>query len=161
MSQKILDALKTKFTDKILETHNQHGDETAVIEPSAILEIVRFLRDEPTLSMKMLMDATAVDWNRDEPRFELVYHFYSIEHRHRVRIKARVGTFEEEPKIDSLTSLYLGANWLEREAFDLYGIKFVGHPDLKRIYTYEGFEGHPLRKDYPINKRQPLVGPKS
>ena len=161
MSQKILDALKARFSDKIIETHSSHGDETAIIEPGALLDIVRFLRDESSMAMNMLIDATAVDWQREEPRFEMVYHFYSIANRHRVRLKTRIGTFEQEPEIASLTSLYLGANWLEREAFDLYGIKFIGHPELKRILTYEGFEGHPLRKDYPINKRQPLIGPKS
>ena len=161
MSQKILDALKARFSDKIIETHNMHGDETAIIEPGALLDIVRFLRDEPALAMTTLVDLTAVDWQREEPRFEMVYHFYSIENRHRVRLKTRIGTYDQEPEIASLSPLYKGANWLEREAFDFYGIKFIGHPDLKRILTYEGFEGHPLRKDYPINKRQPLIGPKS
>jgi NADH-quinone oxidoreductase subunit C len=161
MSQKVLDALKAKFNEKIIETSNFRGDETAVIESDAVLEIVRFLRDDPKMAFNMLIDLTTVDWQKEEPRFEVVYHLYSLEHRHRIRLKTRIGTFEQEPELTSITSLYNGANWLERESFDLYGIKFNGHPDLKRILTYEGFEGHALRKDYPINKRQPLVGPKN
>jgi NADH-quinone oxidoreductase subunit C len=161
MSQKVLDALKAKFADKILETSNFRGDETAVVTPESILDVVRFLRDDPKMAFNMLIDLTTVDWHKDEPRFEVVYHFYSLEQRHRVRIKTRIGTYEQEPELASITSLYNGANWLERESFDLYGIRFVGHPDLKRILTYDGFEGHALRKDYPINKRQPLVGPKN
>ena len=90
-------------------------------------------------------------------RFAVVYHFYSLEHKHRLRLVVPVE--EAEPELDSLTSLWAGANWLEREVWDMFGIRFRGHPDLKRILMYEEFEGHPLRKDYPVNKRQPLIGP--
>ena len=94
-------------------------------------------------------------------RFAVVYHFYSTAHKHRLRLVVPV---EEAPdgtvgRVDSLTDLWPGANWLEREVWDMFGIEFRGHPDLKRILMYEGFEGHPLRKDYPVNKRQPLIGP--
>jgi NADH-quinone oxidoreductase subunit C len=90
-------------------------------------------------------------------RFAVVYHFYSVVHKHRLRLV--VPLEETALELDSLTSLWPGANWLEREVWDMFGIAFRGHPDLKRILMYEGFEGHPLRKDYPVKKRQPLIGP--
>ncbi len=90
-------------------------------------------------------------------RFAVVYHFYSKAHKHRLRLVVPVE--ESAAEVDSLTSLWAGANWLEREVWDMFGITFRGHPDLKRILMYAEFEGHPLRKDYPVNKRQPLIGP--
>ena len=93
----------------------------------------------------------------DQSRFAVVYHFYSTVHKHRLRLAVPVE--ESAAELDSLTSLWPGANWLEREVWDMFGIDFRGHPDLKRILMYEGFEGHPLRKDYPVKKRQPLIGP--
>ncbi len=93
----------------------------------------------------------------DSSRFVVVYHFFSTTHKHRLRLVVPVG--DEDPEVDSLTSLWPGANWLEREVWDMFGIVFRGHPNLKRILMYEEFEGHPLRKDYPVNKRQPLIGP--
>ena len=90
-------------------------------------------------------------------RFAVVYHFYSTAHKHRLRLVVPVE--EADARVDSLTALWPGANWLEREVWDMFGIEFRGHPDLKRILMYEGFEGYPLRKDYPVNKRQPLIGP--
>ncbi len=93
----------------------------------------------------------------DPSRFAVVYHFYSMAHKHRLRLVVPVG--EADPRVDSLTDLWPGANWLEREIWDMFGIGFRGHPNLKRILMYEEFEGHPLRKDYPVNKRQPLIGP--
>ncbi len=93
----------------------------------------------------------------DSSRFAVVYHFYSMSHKHRLRLVVPVE--EAAAELDSLTSLWPGADWLEREVWDMFGIRFRGHPNLKRIMMYEGFEGHPLRKDYPVNKRQPLIGP--
>ncbi len=90
-------------------------------------------------------------------RFAVVYHFYSMSYKHRLRLAVPVE--EEVAEVDSLVPLWAGANWLEREVWDMYGIKFRGHPDLRRILMYDGFEGFPLRKDYPVNKRQPLIGP--
>jgi NADH-quinone oxidoreductase subunit C len=125
----------------------------------SLLAIMRLLRDEPGLDFEMLTDLTAVDYLGEEPRFELVYHLYSVKRNHRVRIKSRVP--EQDPEIASLVSLWPSADWMEREVWDLYGIRFCGHPDLRRILLYEEFEGHPLRKDYPKEKRQPLVGPRN
>jgi NADH-quinone oxidoreductase subunit C len=100
-------------------------------------------------------------WTRgvldDEFRFDVVYHFYSSPHRHRLRVKVPVTS--ADPVVDSLTGLWHAADWFEREVWDMFGIRFAGHPNLKRILMYEAFTGHPLRKDYPIRKRQPLVGP--
>ena len=92
-----------------------------------------------------------------EARFVVAYHFYSLKHKHRLRLVVPVE--EDDAELDSLTPLWAAADWLEREVWDMFGIRFRGHPNLKRILMYEEFEGHPLRKDYPVNKRQPLIGP--
>jgi len=152
--------LKERFPNAVLETHHHRGDETAVVRREDILEVAQFLKTDGEFQMNMLMDLTAVDgltlkW---EPRFQVVYHFYSLAKNHRLRVKVPVD--EKTPTLSSLTSLWPIANWLEREVWDMFGIRFEGHPNLKRILMYEEFVGHPLRKDYPINKRQPLMGPK-
>ncbi len=123
------------------------------------LELLRCLRDDPDLEFEMLTDVTAVDYLGREPRFEVVYHLYSLSRSHRVRIKARVP--EDDCQIDTLVEVWPVANWLEREVWDMYGIRFRGHPDLRRLLLYEEFEGHPLRKDDPKERRQPLVGPRN
>jgi NADH-quinone oxidoreductase subunit C len=143
----------------VLETHARLGDATAVVERARILDALRLLRDDRELDFAMLVDVTAVDYLPAAPRFEVVYHLYSLSRNQRVRIKARVPA--EDARIDSAVSLYASANWMEREVWDLYGIRFNGHPDLRRILLYEEFEGHPLRKDYPKERRQPLVGPRN
>jgi len=103
----------------------------------------------------------AETWQRlasnETHRFEMVYHFYSTVHNRRLRVKVPLAA--GDPVVDSLTGLWAAANWFEREAWDMFGVKFTGHPNLTRILMYEGFAGHPLRKDYPVNKRQPLIGP--
>ena len=145
--------------DAVLETHAHVGDATACVDPERVVEVARLLRDDSALEFEMLTDVTAVDYLGEEPRFEMVYHFYSVAGNRRLRIKARVP--EEPAEIDSLVDVYASANWMEREVWDLYGIRFKGHPDLRRILLYEEFEGHPLRKDYPKERRQPLVGPRN
>ena len=154
----IIQKIKDRFGDVVLEDHNFRGDQTVTLDKGKIVEVVQFLKDEPSLSMDFLMDLTAVDYmDRKKQRFEVVYHFYSSKHNHRVRLKVPVE--EDDCVVDTLCPLYKSANWYEREVWDLYGIKFKGHPNMKRILLYEEFKGHPLRKDYPINKRQPLIGP--
>jgi NADH-quinone oxidoreductase subunit C len=160
----ILARLQERFRGAILETHDHLGDHTAVVERAASLEVLRFCRDDPALRFDMLMDLTAVDWlrypGRDEgARFEVVYHLYSVAENHRVRI--RVPVDEDTPVVASAVPLWAIANWFEREAWDMFGIRFEGHPDLRRLLMYEEFVGHPLRKDYVINRRQPLIGPKN
>jgi NADH-quinone oxidoreductase subunit C len=103
----------------------------------------------------MLLDLTCVDYPERAERFEMVYHLFSFTQNRRLRIKARLP--EKQPAIDSLTSLWSNANWLEREVYDMFGVHFHGHPDLRRIFMYDSFEGFPLRKDYPLRKRQPLI----
>ena len=153
--RRLLEALP----DAVLETHARLGDATARVDASRITEVASLLRDDPELAFEMLTDLTCVDYLGEEPRFEVVYHFYSVAKNHRVRVKARVS--EASARIDSLAPLYASANWMEREVWDLYGVHFSGHPDLRRILLYDEFEGHPLRKDYAKEKRQPLVGPEN
>jgi NADH-quinone oxidoreductase subunit C len=152
-----LNKLTERFPDSILETHSHRGDDTAVVKREDIRAICAFLRDDAGLLYNFMMDLTAVDYLGQEPRFEVVYHLYSLQYNRRVRIKARVP--ESDGTIDSIVPVWPCANWFEREVFDLYGISFNDHPEMRRILLYEGFEGHPLRKDYPIKKRQPLIGP--
>ncbi len=156
---RVLRRLIETLPGAVEETHARLGDVTARVAPGRLEEVMRFLRDESGLEFDMLTDLTAVDYLGQSPRFEVVYHLYSVAQGHRLRIKARVA--EEEAEIESLVDLWPSANWMEREVWDLYGIRFRGHPDLRRILLYEEFEGHPLRKDYPMEKRQPLVGPRN
>ncbi len=153
----VLTKLVGKFGDAVVSTHSDFGDDTALVRPERIVEICTFLRDDPDCLFDFAMDLTGVDYLGETPRFEVVYHLFSLEKKHRVRIKARVG--EEDPTIDSVSSVWPGLNFYEREAYDMYGIVFRNHPNLKRILLYEDFVGHPLRKDYPKTKRQPTVGP--
>jgi NADH-quinone oxidoreductase subunit C len=160
----ILERLQRRLGAAVVETHEQHGDATAVLERSGLLDALRFCRDEPGLRFDVLMDLTAADYLRypgreDGPRFEVVYHLYSLPHNHRVRLKIRVD--EDDPVVPSAVPLWPIADWLEREVWDMFGVRFEGHPDLRRLLMYEEFVGHPLRKDYPINRRQPLIGPKA
>jgi NADH-quinone oxidoreductase subunit C len=159
MSERVLNVLKEKFSEAVVETHAFLGDDTAIIAPGSWKEICTFLRYDPQLAFDMFVDLCAVDYpDREQGRFEVVLHLYSVSRRHRVRLKARVGDQEGDgADIDSISDIWPGANWFEREAYDLMGITFKGHPDLRRILMYPEFEGHPLRKDYPANKTQPLV----
>jgi NADH-quinone oxidoreductase subunit C len=155
----LLAKLAARFPGDILSSHCFRGDATAILKRDSLKEICGFLRDDPELAFDMLLDVTAADYLGRTPRFEVVYHLYSVSKNHRLRLK--VALEEQDLRVPSLTSLWVGANWLERETYDMYGIQFEGHPDLRRIYLYEEFQGHPLRKDYPKEKRQPLIGPGS
>jgi len=130
-----------------------HGTIVLVLAPAELVTTTRRLRDE--FGFDLLLDVTAVDWPADELRFEVVHHLYSTRHRVRVRLKTRVGA--GDPVVDSLCALYGSAAYMERECHDMYGIVFRGNRDLRPILLYEGFEGHPLRKDYPKLREQPLV----
>lgn len=148
--------LRERFAGRILETHAFRGDETIVISRGGLQEIFSILKEDAKLDFDFLTDITAVDYlGKKEPRFEAVYHLYSLRTKHRLRVKVPVP--DEDPVVDSLTPLWKEANWLEREVWDMFGIRFRGHPDLRRILLYEEFQGYPLRKDYPVNQRQPLV----
>jgi len=152
--KKVLEELKQRFPEKIKEISVQFGDESVIIESGSLLDIAQFLKNEP-YAYTLLLDLTCVDYKGQELRFEMVYHLYSLNNKQRLRIKARLA--EKDLWIDSLTSLWKNANWLEREIYDMFGVHFKGHPDLRRIVMYEGFEGYPLRKDYPLRKRQPRI----
>jgi NADH-quinone oxidoreductase subunit C len=149
------------FGDAVLATHADHGDATALVRSERVIDVLRFLRDDGECRFDMLADLTAVDHlgQGRKPRFEVVYHLYSFPRNQRVRVKA--GVSEGACEIASAVSLWPAADWLEREVWDMYGIRFAGHPDLRRLLLYEEFQGHPLRKDYPKEKRQPLVGPEN
>lgn len=152
--EKILTRLERRFPGQVREASPSPGDEAAVIEKDALLDVAAFLKSPPQ-DFGMLLDLTCVDYYLQEPRFEMVYHFFSLAGARRVRLKARLA--EGDLRIASLTSLWKNANWLEREVYDLFGVEFEGHPDLRRLFMYDGFEGHPLRKDYPLRKRQPRI----
>jgi NADH-quinone oxidoreductase subunit C len=158
----ILARLRERFGARVLDTHSAHGDHTGVVEREAIVDVLGWCRDDPALRFDMLIDVTAVDYSRfpgreDGPRFEVVYHLYSVPHNHRLRLKVVVE--ESDPVVPTAARLWPIADWLEREVWDMFGIRFAGHPNLKRLLLYEEFVGHPLRKDYPIERRQPLIGP--
>ncbi len=155
MAQKVLDALTKKFGDAIEETRSDVGDEVAYVKREKLVEIATWLRDEPAMSFDSPVFCTCIDNLGEEPRFDLCYQLRSMRHRHRIRLKVRLR--EEDVKSPSLAGVWPGFDWLERETYDMYGIQFTGHPDLRRIYMYEEFVGYPLRKDYPKEKRQPLV----
>jgi NADH-quinone oxidoreductase subunit C len=159
MAQKLLDILIERFgSSVVLSTHSRCGDDTAVIDARHWRAVATFLRDDPRCKMNMLSDLCGVDHIGEAKRLEVVAHLNSLDLGHRLRIKARVGDEEcEGAVIDSLVPVWSGANWFERETFDMFGIRFEGHPDLRRILLYEEFEGYPLRKDYPAAKTQPIV----
>jgi NADH-quinone oxidoreductase subunit C len=163
--------------DAVSATHARLAEATAIVARDTIVDVARFLRDDRELDFDMLSDLTAVDHlhrgrgaGRADPsgaaetarhpawgRFEVVYHLYSSGRGHRLRVKVRLT--EDDCELDSLCDVWRAANWMEREVYDMYGIRFRRHPNLTRILLYDEFEGHPLRKDYPKTRRQPLIGP--
>jgi len=158
VSQLVLDKLKERFGAAILETHSNFGDDTAVVDPAQWKAIGKFLREDPALDFDLPVDLCGVDYPNRLPPMEVVMHLYSISRHHRVRIKARVGDEDMDgAELDSLVSIWPGFNWLEREVFDMSGVRFRGHPDLRRILMYPEFEGHPLQRTYPADRTQPLV----
>ncbi len=145
----IAEKIKEHFPDEVLEVKEFRGQVSVTLRKGRILEICRFLHDDPDLSLDYLVDLCGLDQlGRKENRFEVVYHLFSMKHRHAVRLKAEVP--ENDTKIDSVISVWRGVDWHERECYDLFGIVFAGHPDLRRILLPESWEGHPLRKDYPV-----------
>ena len=152
--------LRSRFARVVPESKVDGRDAWAVVRREGIQEVASFLKNERRFDM--LMDLTAVDyleWEGRPDRFEVVYNLYSRERNERVILKAPVP--EGDPAIDSVVPLWAAADWYEREVWDMFGIRFKGHPNLKRILMYEEFKGHALRKDYPYNLRQPLIGPKN
>ncbi len=158
MAKKLIELVRNRFPDAVLGSHSQHGDDTVTIDAKRWLEVGQFLRDDPACDMALLVDLTAVDFPQKSPRFEVVAHLASLRLGHRLRVKAQVGNADGSgAQIDSWSGLWGSANWAERECYDLMGIEFKGHPDLRRILLYPEFQGHPLRKDYPAFRTQPLM----
>ncbi|MCK9462192.1 MAG: NADH-quinone oxidoreductase subunit C [Proteobacteria bacterium] len=153
MRARHLEELRDRLAPDAKAAAVSHGTLALELEPARLLATASRLRDE--LGFDLLLDVTAVDWLGRVPRFEVVHHFYSTARFVRVRLKQQVP--EEDPTVDTLTGLYGSARYMERECHDMYGIAFRGNPDLRPILLYEGFVGHPLRKDYPKDREQPLV----
>ncbi|MBH24177.1 MAG: NADH-quinone oxidoreductase subunit C [Myxococcales bacterium] len=155
MSKSDIKKLGRKFRKVVLDTSERLGMDTALIDKDAVREILEYLRDEEKMQYNMLRHLTCVDYLHRDPRFEVVYVLYSMSNKTQVVIKAAVP--EDDPTIDSVHDLFGCANWAEREVWDMYGVDFKGHPDLRRILMYEEFDGHPLRKDYDKQASQPRV----
>ena len=140
-------ALETRFPDAITGGHADRGEPTLFISKSRIAEVCRTLKNE--FGFLRLSAITAVDWHPADPRFEVVYLLHSLDKNTRLRLKCWVS--EEACEIESVTGVWRAANWYEREVFDLFGVRFQNHPDLRRILMPTDWEGHPLRKDYPVH----------
>ncbi|MBK9131050.1 MAG: NADH-quinone oxidoreductase subunit C [Gammaproteobacteria bacterium] len=147
--------LRRRFADELVSCDLALGELTAEVAPGRLMAVCRALHDEPEFSFKLLIDLCGVDYldygdgSRGGPRYAVVYHLLSIDHNQRLRLRVRLD--DEYPRVSSVIEVWASANWYEREAFDLFGILFDGHPDLRRILTDYGFIGHPFRKDFPLS----------
>ncbi len=144
----VIDQMRTEFGPAVIDVTEFRDDVMVTVERDRIVDIVRFLRDNPLCPFPLCEDVFGIDQDRQPARFEVNYHFFSIEHKVRIHLKIRV---EEKPcEAPSITGLFPGADWYERETWDMYGITFIGHPDLRRAYMPEEYVHHPLRKDFPM-----------
>jgi NADH-quinone oxidoreductase subunit C len=139
--------LRADFAEAVLEEHEFRGERTVVVDPQHVADILAYLRDEPECDFAMLSDVTAVHWPQRDRQFDVIWHLYSLSRNVRLRVKCRVQT-----SVASATALWRSAGWLERECYDMFGLVFEGHPDLRRILMPEDYEGHPLRKEFPLKK---------
>ena len=181
MSQALVDLVREKFPEAVTASQSHRGDEVATVRREDLVKVMALLRNDPQADMKLLRQIAGVDLltyksemsggaalasievpaydvqnkPRVEPRFQLAYNLYSITRHHSLRV--RVELRSDDVKVPSITSLYRTADWWERYVFDMFGVEFTGHPNLKRLMLYPEFVGHPLRKDYPVRKRQLLV----
>lgn len=155
MSQAVVDRLTSHFGERILATSDAFGEHEARVATKDWVEVATFLRQDPDLQMDHFIDITAIDYpERPSSRFDVTLMTRSSVNRQRIRLRTHV---QEGEAVGTLSGIWEGANWAEREVWDMFGIEFEGHPDLRRILLYDEFVGHPLRKDYPIDKAQPLV----
>ena len=138
-------SIRSGVPDAFVSAREFAGEVTVVVAREKIAEVARHLKENE--DFRYCVDVTGVDWKTREPRFDVVYHFYSFSKNDRIRVKCGAAEGEEVP---SIAGVFLSANWSERETYDMLGISFAGHPDLRRILTWEGFHGHPLRKDFPV-----------
>jgi NADH-quinone oxidoreductase subunit C len=181
MSQALVELVREKFPEAVLSSSSEKGDDQVVVRREALIDVLRFLRNNSATDMKLLSDLVPIDlltfhsemtggaalasqevpeYSRAsqpqvEPRFRVAYNLYSVTKKHRLRVAVELRS--DDVKVPTATSLYRTADWWERYAYDMMGIEFTGHPNLQRILLYPEFVGHPLRKDYPVQKRQPLV----
>ena len=144
--EEIRDYIDAKVPDMILSSSVDHGELTLSIAPKDTLSVIKLLRDDAQLKFTCIIDLCGVDYPERENRFDVVYHFLSVSQNMRIRVKLEV---DEDTPVPSIVGLFEGAHWFEREAYDMYGILFEGHPDLRRLLTDYGFQGYPLRKDFP------------
>ncbi len=140
--------LQAALPGAIQEVRTFRGETTVVVEGGRIVDVCRYCRDTKGLEYNFLSDVTAIDYYPAQPRFALAYHLYSMTHNRSLRLKVYLP--DDNPVVSSITDVYPAANWQEREAYDLMGINFTGHPDLRRILMPDDWDGHPLRKDYPL-----------
>jgi NADH-quinone oxidoreductase subunit C len=149
----LIDEIRRRFP-AVEDYAETYGDQTLIVRREGLVPLMTGLRGAP-FDYAVLLDVTCVDFLASESRFEMVYHVFSLGRNRRLRIKTSLPA--DNPVVDSLAGLWKNANWLEREVFDMFGVGFIGHPNLKRILMYDGFEGHPLRKSYPWRKEQPRI----
>lgn len=143
----LINKLKSSFRDAIIETDTSFGEVSHLVKKEFLPAICSYLKTDPELRFNFISDIIGVDLYKETPRFEVIYQLYSTSRKLRIRLKVRVADGE---KVPSVASVWAGADWPEREAYDMFGIEFEGHPDLKRIYLANDWEGFPLRKDYPL-----------
>jgi len=148
MNDVVLEKLKSRFGEAILEASEFRDELTVVVPKERIVEICSYLKEDPQFQFDFLADVCGIDMYTPTRRFGVIYNLYSLKNRNRIRLK--VFTEEEDPKVPTMTGVYGTANWHERETFDMFGIIFEGHPDLRRIYMPDEFEHYPLRKDFPL-----------
>lgn len=147
--------IKTRFPEAIVGANIFRNELTLTVQKDALAEVARFLKENEDLDFDFLSDLCGVDRAETGDVFEVVYHLYSLSKNHRLRLKAPVPS--DAPNLPTVTGVWKTANWHERETYDMFGITFNGHPDLRKILTPDDFEGHPLRKDYPLDGRQPAT----
>jgi len=140
-----VESIRVSVPEAVVSAKEFAGQITVVVQRDRMQTVARHLKDRE--DFRYCVDITAVDWKQRKPRFDVVYHFYSFSKNDRIRIKCGV---EEGEEVPSLAPVFLSANWPERETYDMFGIRFAGHPDLRRILMWEHFSGHPLRKDFPV-----------
>ncbi len=146
--ENVVEKLRGEFDDVILGVSEFRGDVTVLVQRNRITDITRFLRDLSNCPFNLIEDICGVDRFERKERFEVVYHLFSLEKKVRICLKVRID--EAEPHVPTVTGVFPGANWHERETFDMYGIVFDGHPDLRRVYMPEDYEHFPMRKDFPL-----------
>jgi NADH-quinone oxidoreductase subunit C len=145
--QDLLGFIQPRLGEVLVESRIDRGELTIVVPAHEIVRVLVYLRDDPNMAFKLLVELCGADYPDREQRFDIVYHLLSLKHNHRIRVKVRT---DEATPVPSVVGVFSSAGWFEREAWDMYGILFSDHPDLRRILTDYGFDGHPLRKDFPL-----------